>query len=266
MSSFARLVLSTLVSIAAIGFVAADHGPDFGPETFVLTDDGVRTFQQSFSVEQEGTYLLILGNGDDEGNRTESAIVEVNGASVIGAGEVTIDTGGVARPLELAAGTNELVVSLEGAAGSFAVVALGRPDRPPVFATGRLLLPWGRNDQERVLSLALKNGSPRFPRRVRAVFYGPGGSVTGVSEWVTMPPRGSLASTVDALLAEGEFVAGSVEIFWAGPGTARVFGTARQIDLPPGVSSDIESLQPAGLRVFRGSDVPEGSPFRRRSM
>ena len=119
-----------LALFCCIGTALAQPTAAFGPQTF--------------EVERAAAYLLFVRNGDGEMSRVDGATVTINGFEVVRAGDLTADK-----------------------AGSFLTLAIGRPGEPPVFVHGRLVLPWGRNDDERTLTLALKNGSHRFPRAVR---------------------------------------------------------------------------------------------------
>jgi hypothetical protein len=222
----------------------------------------VDTYVDQFEVPTAGPMVLVLNNGDQEGSRVDSATVEVNGVVIVGPQELNEQVPGLHRLVELQAGSNEIRVELTGAPGSFLTLAVGRPGKAPVFVQGRLVLPWGRNDASQALGLALKNGSTRHPRVFRAVFFRPDGEVAGASERIVLPPRGSMVLGADDLLDHGAWAGGSVEIFYAGPGAARLFGSARHLNLPLGDFA-IEALEQAGFRVQRARPTQtEGSESR----
>jgi len=122
----------------------------------------------------------------------------------------------------------------------------------PVVTVGRLLLPWGRNDDSRVLTLALRNDSANAPRQFRVVFFHPDGEVAGTTESRPLPPKGSVVLLVGELIDPGLWQAGSLEVLFRGPGRGRVFGTARQVDLAL-AQSEVQPLATAGIDVVRGT-------------
>lgn len=263
-----RSILPVALAIAILCSTGAaqaqsDRTPVFGPLTFERTTGETNTYTETFDAPTGGDHILFLRNGDGDVSRVASATVTLNGVDVVVESDLDEEQPGLRRLVELQAGTNQLVVTVHGQPGSFFALAIGRPGREPVFVHGRLLLPWGRNDAQRALVLALKNGSPRAPRLFRVVFFAPNGEVVAASERQALPSQGSIALPVEALIDAGAWEIGSVEIFYAGPGVARLFGSARHFDLGSGIS-DIESLEQAGMHVFRGRpDNPEGVPPRR---
>jgi hypothetical protein len=257
------LVLGLLVLSVVAGQAAAETGPVFGPENFELTAGETESFTESFVSEVEGRFVLYVRNGDGESSRVDAASVSLNGVTVVGSNELSMEVPGLKRKLELQPGEHELTVELSGEPGSFVTLVIAPHGHKPRFVHGRLLLPWGRSDDERGLALALKNGSARFPRQVRVVFFGPGGAVVATSEKFGIPPRGSLAVAVEELIAAGDWEVGSVEIFYAGPGVARLFGSARQSDLLPNGQSEIAPLEQAGFHLF-GKSPEEQAAARRR--
>jgi hypothetical protein len=239
----------TMVLCAGLALAGPD-APLFGPQTFERTTGETDLYDESFASPAAGGMMLFVLNGDDEGGQVSSASVTLNGAPVLGPSDFGQRVDYLRRPVEARAGINEISVELHGSPGSFLTLAIGRPDRPPLLVHGRLLLPWGRNDSEVELSLAVKNGSPSEPRAVRVLFFSPMGEVVAASERFLMPPRASVAGTVETLVAEGSWEIGSVEIFYAGPGRARLFGTARHGSLSLG-GAEIQTLINSGSHVHR---------------
>ena len=229
---------------------AADAEPTFGPQTFERTEGEADVYNESFET-QGGEYVLFLRNGDGEESRVASASVEINGQVVVRPSDLAEGQPGLHVGVELPSGENELVVELTGQPGSFVTLAIVPRGARITFVHGRLLLPWSRNDEGRTLVLAFKNGSSYAPRVFRVVFFRPNGEVAGVSQRIPLPPKGSLALPAELLLGDAEWTSGSIEVFYAGPGVARLFGTARHINFPLG-DSDVQSLEQAGLRIFRG--------------
>ena len=261
-----RIRAYRLFSILALllgGMAHADTAWVFGPQTYERTGGPTDHYADTFEVAAGGKYVLALHNGDGEESRLSAAMVRVNGETVIHAFEVTEQVGGLLRPVELQPGNNEIEVTLDGNFGAFLTLAIARPDATPVFVHGRLILPWGRHDEERRLTLALKNGSLVAPRAFRVLFLNADGSLAGASQRMTLPPRGSAVLRMEDLLPDGGFVAGSVEVYYAGPGLARLFGSARQIALPLG-DADVESLEQAGHRVHRPRLAAADDPRVRR--
>ena len=130
---------------------------------------------------------------------------------------------------------------------------------PKAHAVGRLVLPWGRHDSSRVLSLALKNDSRNHPRAFRVVFFLPNGEPAAATEELGLPPRGSLAFSVDDLIEPGQWEVGSIEILFRGPGGGRLIGTARQADLAL-AQSEVQPLVQAQFRVIRAVPEPPTDP------
>jgi len=260
-----RIRTCQLFSIVALLFGSLAHADAtlvFGPQTYERTMSPT-DYSESFEVSEGGDFVIALHNGDAEESRASAATVRLNGETVIHEFEVTPQVSGLLRPVELVAGRNEIEVTLDGDPGAFLTLAIARPGHAPVFVHGRLILPWGRNDEERRLALAFKNGSLVAPRAFRALFLHPDGSLAGASPRITLPPRGSGVFRVTDLLPDGGFTAGSVEIYYAGPGLARLFGSARQISLPLG-DSDVEPLEHAGHRVHRPRLASSDDPRSRR--
>jgi hypothetical protein len=244
------LTIASTLLLAAGVVLAGEPAPVFGPQTFERTSGETDVYTESFDSPQAGPFVLYLRNGDDECSRVASATVEVNGTLVVNPSDLNEEVAGLQRPVELQAGQNELVVRLNGAPGSFVALAIASPGPPPRFVHGRLLLPWGRNDTERGLALALKNGSPHGPRAIRVVFFNPAGEFVAAAERFVLPPRASMAATVEDLIAAGDWRVGSVEIYYAGPRAGRLCGTARHFFNDP-ATTEIQTLINAGYQQFR---------------
>jgi hypothetical protein len=243
-----HLLVPIVLLIVGTGLARAEDDLVFGPRTYERTTGSVDTYVGRFEAPTAGPFVLIVRNGDPGGSRIDAATVEINGTVVAGPADFNQQVPALHRQVEVLAGANEIRVELTGDPGSFVTLAIGRHGRAPIFVQGRLVLPWGRNDASQALGLALKNGSSRHPRVFRVVFFGPNGEVAGASERIVLPPRGSLVLGADELLDRGDWTAGSVEIYYAGPGVARVFGSARHLNLPLGDFA-IEALDQAGLFV-----------------
>jgi len=253
-------VLALLSLVLVTGVAQAGPAPVFGPQTFERTMGASDVYSEVFEVADAGAYFVYVRNGDNEATRVSSATVAINGTTILGSQDFTENTAGFRRPIPLTQGSNTIDVEILGDPGSFLTIAVGRPGEPPLFVHGRVVLPWGRHDSERELILALKNGSPHAPRLLRAIFFNPAGEPVATSQRIPLPPHGSLAASLDDLIALGAWQVGSVEIFYAGPGVARVFGTARQIGLACG-QSETQSLEAAGHQIFRG--LPDGEDRER---
>lgn len=255
-------LLPAVSLLLAAGLAAAEPNIVFGPQTFERTTGTVDTYTDTFELPAAGSFVIILHNGDQEGSRVDAGTVRINGVVAAEPSELNERAAGLRKPVELRAGLNEVEVELMGDPGSFLTMAIVHPGGVPLFVQGRLVLPWGRNDSSQALALALKNGSTRFPRGFRVVFFRPDGEVAGASDRILLPPRGSLVFGLDRLLENGDWTAGSIEIFYAGPGTARMFGSARHLNLPLG-DFEVEPLEHAGLRVQRARPASlEPTPSR----
>jgi len=246
-----RLIAISLVLFCFAGVALADSPPlAFGPEPFEVTDDGVAEYLAPFAVDNGGPYVLFLRNGSEETGRVDEAAVRINGVLVVQGGELSADREGLSRPVQLNAGENELSLELQGPPGSFVTLAIARPGHHPVLIHGRLLLPWGRDDGAASLSIALKNGSPHYPRAARVVLLHPDGQVAAATGKIAIPPRGSLTLPLAELPGADAWEAGSIEVFFAGRGVSRLFGSARQVDSELG-QAELQPLEQAGIRVFK---------------
>lgn len=240
-----------LTTVLLCGLAAAQGPvPVYGPQSFERTSGESDLYVETFDAAAEGDFLLYVLNGDDEATRVAGAAIVLNGEPVVHATDLTEEVAGLRRAVHVRAGTNELSVELLGAPGSFVTLAIAPPSLSSRFIRGRLLLPWGRHDAERGVGLALKNGSPRFARAVRVVFFDPAGEVVAASERFVLPPRSSRPFALEDLIDVGAWQAGSIEIYYAGRGTARLFGTALHWSLPAG-DAEIQALTGAGVQVFR---------------
>jgi len=127
----------------------------------------------------------------------------------------------------------------------------GEDEAPKVSVAGRLVLPWGRNDEGHRVLLALRNDSKQGPRAFKALFFDPQGEVVAVSKKLPLPPRGSAAFPVNEIIAEGAWMRGSIEILYSGPGHGRLYGSATQVDLDPLPQSETQHLVQAEFHVTK---------------
>jgi len=251
-------ILMTLAVLCLAGLVQADSHPMplFGPQTFERLDGAPDIYVEPFEAPGSGPFVLFLRNGDGENSRVSNAAVELNGVPVIRPSDLSEESPGLARAIDVVAGSNQLRIELGGEPGTFVTIAIVRRGEAPVFVHGRLLLPWGSNDQERSLSLALKNGSLHFPRSFRVIFFRPNGQIAAATDRFVLPPRGSVSLSATELLGEQSWDVGSVEVYFAGPGVARLFGSARQA-APALGQAELLPLSQAGHRIFRGRPEPD---------
>jgi len=124
----------------------------------------------------------------------------------------------------------------------------GEGDGPP-FVAGRMVLPWGRTGDGHGLVLALRNDARHAPRAFRVIFYAPNGEPVAASEARPLPPRGSVAFNVEALMDVGSWSAGSLEVIYTGPGPGRLFGTARQGFPSPEPATETQPLVQAAFGI-----------------
>ncbi len=251
---------SLLIVLAGAAARAAVPMPLFGPATFQRTSGEQDVHTETLASPLSGAFVLFVRNGEGESHRVASATVELNGTLVVGPGELNENVPGLRRDVQLQAGPNTLTVTLRGEPGSFVTLAIVRPGQQPVFVVGRLVLAWadGPND----LVLALKNGSHQGPRLARVVFFTPEGQVAAVSERIALPPRASLRLHAPDLLDGSSWAGGSIEVLYAGPGVARVFGSAFFVDATTG-DGEALPLEQAGLEVFRGEPEAVRARFQR---
>jgi hypothetical protein len=241
-----RSLRDVLVLAGAFVLVAlpALADPVFGPELYSRTSGPADVYTDSFSAASGGTYVLVVINGDDGGNRVTSGSVALNGATVVSASDFQASTTSfIGRGVSLVPGGNTLTVSLSDP-GSYVSVVILPPGELGDLSHGRLLLPWA---QASGLVLDLKNGSHRYGRRARMVFYDADGMPVAASDRLHLAPRAALSETAADLITHGAWTEGSVEIFYCGFGRGRLFGLAVPTDAATGVTSIVD-LQHAGFR------------------
>jgi hypothetical protein len=235
------LVLAGVLVLSALPALAS---PVFGPELYSRTSGPADVYNDTFSAPSGGVYVLSVINGDDGGGRVTSGSVTLNGATVVSPAAFQASTGNfIALAVNVAPGTNTLTVTLSDA-GSYVTVVILPPYEMGDLSHGRLLLPWAQASN---LVLDLKNGSHRHGRRIRMVFYDADGNPVAASDRLHLAPRAALSDTAAALITQGAWSEGSVEIFYCGFGRGRLFGLAVPTDAATGVSSIVD-LQHAGFR------------------
>jgi hypothetical protein len=228
-------VIGTLLLAASPA--AAD--PVFGPVTY----ESVQTYTEIFQASA-GPYVLVIHNGDDGGAMVSSGSITINGAEVVGDTWFARELDRLRISVRLLAGDNTVSVTLNGDPGSFITLALYPLRDRPDLSFGRLLLPHASVNN---LVLDLKNGSHRFGRWVRVLFYDDAGANVGSSNRIFMAPSSSSSQLASSLIANGSWTSGSVEVFYAGRGPGRVFGQSVPTDATTSVAS-IVPLQHAGHR------------------
>ncbi len=235
------------------GASVAQNSPGvYGPVTFERTAGPPDIYNDHFPVPAAGNYVLWLKNGDfnedgDPEHRVASSSVVVNGAMVISPSDLNETVDRVQKTIPLMAGENTISVQVNGQPGGYFTIAISRA--PYDLTLGRLVLPWATT-QGSTANIALKNGSHRYKRGVRAVFYNEDGSIAGKSARIILNPHGSTYVNLAALAGGINFSSGSVEFMWAGPGPARVFGYARVRDSGSGLETVVQ-LNHAGYHRRR---------------
>jgi len=235
------------VALLAVAAVPAAAEPVFGPALY--TNTGTSSSTTDVFNAPAGRFFLYVQNGDDGGGKVESGSIAVNGVGVIGDADFASPREYLHRLVTLVAGSNTIVVTLAGDPGSFvAVVIVPVIERPNVIV-GRLVLPYAAASPNLVIDL--KNGSHAHKRAVRVHFYDASGTLVATSDRLVLDPKASVADAVSDLAKNltggGAWTDGSVEVFYAGRGGARLFGEAAQTDPTTGIAS-IVPLQHAGTR------------------
>jgi hypothetical protein len=242
----ARVALCAVALFAVIAVPAAAE-PVFGPALYTNTATSSGT-TDVFNAPA-GRFLLYVQNGDDGGGKVDSGGIAVNGVGVLRDADFASPREYLHRLVTLVAGSNTIVVTLAGDPGSFiAVVIVPLIERPDVIV-GRLVLPYAAASPDLVIDL--KNGSHAHERAVRVHFYDTGGALVAASDRLVLEAKASLSDSVSDLakhpIGAGAWTDGSVEVFYAGRGGARLFGQAAQTDPTTGIAS-IVPLQHAGAR------------------
>jgi hypothetical protein len=247
-----RLLRGTAaLALLALSSLPASADPVFGPATYVRTTGPSNVFNETVTPPGAGRFVLFVQNGDDGANLVSSGSIEVNGTTVVSTADLSSTVELISRGIVLSAGTNTLRVTLDSAPGSqltvFIVPRLERPDA----TIGRLLLPHATSGN---LVIDLKNAAHR-PRAVRLVFFDESGGVVGSSNRIVLAPHASLSSPVAALIANGSWTEGSIEIGFAGPGPGGVHGQAAFTEPTSGLGS-IVPLQLGGFRRLEPPPPP----------
>jgi hypothetical protein len=228
--------------LAALPVSAAD--PLFGPETYVRTTGAPDVYTSPFDAASAGPAYMWVLNGDRGGSRVTSGSIALGNTMV--ATDVDFKKTGAyfVKPVTLVSGANTLTVTLTSAPGSFITVVIVKAGSPDV-SVGRLILPWTSSAN---LVLALKSGAHR-DRVARIVVYDAAGNVQAWSGRLSLNPRGAVDDTAANLITSGStgWTEGSIEVFYAGLGPARLFGQAVANDATTGIQT-ITPLQHAGHR------------------
>ncbi len=248
MERLALRIFALLAACALIGAaVPADASPVFGPETYTKVQPAGTpdVYNDTLTIPTAGLYAFWFQNGDDEGDRVTSATVVVGATTLANDVQFQGPREFFSRVLFLKAGTVPLTVTLnQPDPGAFVALTVAPAAEKFDFAVGRLLLPYADSTDT---ALVLKNGAHSFDRRVRIHYYDAAGTLQATSDRLTLAPKANLDGTAASFITTGTWTTGSIEIFWAGRGGARVFGTASTIDPNSAVKSLVE-IEHAGYR------------------
>ena len=121
------LLLSALVfSLPAFTIATPNQATVFGPKTYTRTSGRPNLFQENFTASNtSSSFTLIVQNGDNGENRSNSGRIILNGVEVVGPGDFKVDS--IRKPLTLL-GTNTLTVELRSQPGSFITISIVRDD------------------------------------------------------------------------------------------------------------------------------------------
>ncbi len=243
-----RLGLFGMAAVAVcLGIGSAGASPVFGPEIYVKAQPAGTpdVYSDSITVPAAGVYLVVIQNGDDGGGRITSGSVVVNAATVAN----DVQLGGprefLVRPVALKAGTLPLTVTLnDPGPGAFLTVAVLPAAEKWDFTVGRLLLPYADATDT---TLVLRSGASLHDRRVRINYFDSTGTLQATSDRLTLSPQASLSGSAASFVTTGSWTSGSITVFWAGQGKARVFGTATTVD-PTSAQKGLLEMEHAGYR------------------
>ena len=244
-----RLGLFGMAAALALGLGVrpAAAAPIFGPEIYVKVQPAGTpdVYSDSITVPTAGVYLVVIQNGDDGGGRITSGSVVVNTTTVVN----DVQLGGprefFARNVALKAGTQPLTVTLNDPdPGAFlSVVVLPVAERWD-FTVGRLLLPYADSTDT---TLVLRSGASLYNRRLRISYFDSAGTMQATSDRLTLAPQANLSGSAASFITTGSWTSGSIAVFWAGQGPARVFGTATTVD-PTSSQKGLVEMEHAGYR------------------
>jgi hypothetical protein len=239
----AAAILGALLTLAA---VSAPADPLFGPEVYVRTTGSPDVYNDGFASATAGPAYLWVLNGDAGGSRVSSGSIVFNGKTVAGDADFSKTSAYFIKPVTRLAGANALTVTLQSDPGSFITVVIVRAGLPDI-SVGRLIVPWTASAN---LVLDLKNGSHANDRNARVVVYDASGAVQAFSDRLLLSPAGAISNSAASLLTNGSnpaWTEGSIEVFYAGRGPARLFGQSVQTDATTTVQT-IVNMQHAGHR------------------
>jgi hypothetical protein len=239
------LILVALLGLAALPATAA---PVFGPQVFTKVNPSGTpdVYTETFTAPKAGAFAMWVQNGDDGGSRISSGSIVIGTTTVAGDADFQKPREFFRKPVSLAAGSNQIQVTLNAPdPGTYITVLILPLGEQPDVIVGRVLLPYGSTSSNLVLDL--KNGAHYYNRSVRIHYYDPSGALVAASDRIVLQPRASLSQTATSLIATGNWTEGSIEVFYAGRGSARVFGMAATTD-PTSAISSIVNLQHAGSR------------------
>jgi hypothetical protein len=246
--STARRLFAVLAAAAII--IAAEPAaasPVFGPEIYtkVQPNGTPDVYSDTLTIPANGYYAIWFQNGDDGGDRITSGSVVIGTTTVASDVQFQAPREFFSRVLYLKSGDVPLTVTLnQPEPGAYVGLAITPIAEKFDLTVGRLLLPYADATDT---SLVLKNGSHHHNRRFRILYYDAAGALQASSDRLTLGPRANTAGTATSFITSGSWTSGSIEVFWAGRGGARVFGTATTIDPSSSVKSLLE-LEHAGYR------------------
>jgi hypothetical protein len=237
------------VAALALGLNArpAAADPIFGPNVYVKVQPAGTPdiYSDSITVPANGAYAVWIQNGDDEGGRITSGSVVVGTTTIAG----DVQFGGprefFGRVVFLKAGTVPLTVTLNdpGPGAFLGLVVIPVTERFD-FTVGRLLLPYADSVDT---TLVLKNGAPLHNRSFRINYFDSAGTLQASSDRLTLAPQANVSGSAASFITTGSWTSGSITVFWAGQGPARMFGTATTID-PTSSQKGLVEMEHAGYR------------------
>jgi hypothetical protein len=121
MKKSVALLFLLVLSFGLVNSLAAVDVTLFGPTKYVRTDGTKNIFQASFPAVA-GTGTLVVTNGDSSGyNRVSSAIIKINGATILGTSSLNLSRPGYTASVALNE-TNSIYIELRSTVGSFLTV------------------------------------------------------------------------------------------------------------------------------------------------
>ena len=127
-------IVFSIVTLAILMFAFSSsyaETPVFGPEEYVRDTGNPQKVTNTFSVQDSSAeYSIVVQNGEGKRGHVSSAVIHLNGETIIGPDEFSKQVDVITKPVNLKE-QNELAVEVRSEPGSSLIVTVLGPDASP---------------------------------------------------------------------------------------------------------------------------------------